>query len=270
MAVVVSLLTSAITFAFAGAVLQQYLRRPRAPMLVWGAALIWYGIATTAQCVAEVGGWSASAFRIWYLTGGLLTAAYLGQGTAFLLLPRRLANGLLALLLLATALGAVRMFSAPLSLREILPPPGRFTPRATSLPADLRALAVVLNLYGTALLVGGAIWSALNYVDHMLDRRRRPAQRLIANLLIAGGAMVVASAGSLEALGREEFLYAGEIAGISIIFLGFLRSRPRGGQPAAERPAERRQPPPPSVATAPRPARSLKRISERARRAGSR
>ncbi|HZQ37770.1 MAG TPA: hypothetical protein VFD32_17700 [Dehalococcoidia bacterium] len=277
MSVLISLLASAITFAFAGAVLWQYRRRRRTYQLVWAAALLCYGAATTAQFVAEAWGWSVEAFRVWYLAGGLLTAAYLGQGTAFLLLPRRAARASFVLLLLLSLVAAWRIFTVPLHIDEILPPAGRVSPRATSLPADLRADAALLNIYGTLLLVGGAIWSAVVYLDQRLDRRRRGGDRVVANLLIAGGALVIASAGSFEALGHGEFLYAGEILGIAIIFAGFLRSGrshtvragPAPAQPAAGVHAQ------PLLATAPpgrTSVRSLRRMRDREtdpRRAGS-
>ncbi|HLZ70284.1 MAG TPA: hypothetical protein VKV26_10300 [Dehalococcoidia bacterium] len=268
MSVAISLLASLITFAFAGAVLWQYRRRRRLHRLVWAVALLCYGAATSAQFVAEGWGWSTPAFRIWYLSGGLLTAAYLGQGTAFLLLPRRAARIIFAVLLLVSAVATLRIFTVPLHLGEILPPAGKVTPRATSLPADLRADAALLNIYGTLLLVGGAIWSAILYLDVRLDRRRRAGNRVIANLLIAGGAIVIASAGSLEAFGHGEFLYAGEILGISIIFAGFLRS---GSQPRATAPEAGVVPSAgsagesagPTAAAPAAPARSLHRISDR-------
>lgn len=280
MSVLISLLASLITFAFAGAVLWQYRRRRRAYQLVWSVALLCYGAATTAQFVAEAWGWSAPAFRIWYLSGGLLTAAYLGQGTAFLLLPRRAARAIFVLLLLVSIVAAWRIFTVPLQMSEVLPPAGKVSPRATSLPADLRADAALLNIYGTLLLVGGAIWSAIVYLDQRLDRRRRSGDRVIANLLIAGGALVIASAGSFEALGHGEFLYAGEILGIAIIFAGFLRSgRNHAPRTVPATPEPMRPMAAPSLAgtTAPPPrtsggVRSLRRMRDREsdpRRAGT-
>jgi hypothetical protein len=259
------LLASLITYLFAGTVLLQYLHRRRLHTLVWAVALLCYGVATSAQFVAEAYGWSTAAFRIWYLTGGLLTAAFLGQGSALLLLPRRLARALLVLLIAASVVGTYRIAVVGLSTADILPPLGKVTPTAANLPADLRALAVILNIYGTLLLVGGAIWSAVVYVDHMLDRRRRAGYRVLSNLLIAGGAMIVASAGSLEALGHGEFLYLGEIAGISVIFAGFLCSRERMRFPWT-RPTAGPAPVPesPGAAVMAGPsARSLRRIRDR-------
>lgn len=248
MATAVSLLASIITFVFAGAVMAQYIERPRPYKLIWAIALLTYGAATVAQVAAEVGGWSVFGFRVWYLSGGLLTAAYLGQGTAMLLLPKRLANTLLALLLALTVICIVRSFQAPITLQQILPPVGKISPKATSLPADLRLLAALLNIYGTLLLIGGALWSAVVYLDRRLDRRRSAGYRALSTLLIAAGSLIVASAGSLEALGRGEFLYAGEIAGITIIFLGFLRAKETMGLPVPAIHGRHGLAPPPAAA----------------------
>ncbi len=271
MTAAISVLATLITFAFASAVLLQFWQRGGQYRLIWGVALICYGSATAVQFAAELNGWGTGVFRVWYLSGGLLTAAYLGQGTAFLLLPRRLAVALLCILVAASLWGAFRIATVPLTRVAISPLPGKISPSAGNLPPDLRALAALLNIYGTLLLIGGAVWSALVYVDHRLDRRRRAGYRLLSNLLIAGGSLVVASAGSLETFGHGEYLYAGEIAGITIIYLGFLRSResmhwPGRAAETASIPGSRTlpQPRPTGAASLAAPtARSLRRLSDR-------
>lgn len=225
MSTAVSLLATLITLAFTAAVFVQWLQRRGPHRLVWTFALLCYGVATLVQFLAEAGGWTLLEFRLWYLAGGLLTAAYLGQGTAMLLLSPRVWRMLLLCLIAASVWAAYRIFTVPLSLAAVQPLAGKVTPQATHLPADLRALAALLNIYGTLLLVGGAVWSALVYADRVLDKRRRAGHRLVATLLIAAGSLVVAGAGSLETFGNGEYLYAGEIAGITIIFIGFLRVR---------------------------------------------
>jgi hypothetical protein len=268
MAAAISLLATLITLLFAGVILLQCRRRPSVYRLVWAAALVFYGLATAMQFVAEISGWNVAAFRVWYLFGGLLTAAYLGQGTALLVLPRRPARALLWILVLASAYGALRLATLHLSIVEIAPPAGKVTPRADALSGDLRALAALLNIYGTLLLVGGALWSAVLYFDRMLDSRRRAGYRLVANLLIAGGALIVAGAGSLETFGHGEYLYAGEIIGITLVFVGFLcsseprrlpfsrpRTTPSGSGSKGPDPAQPHAPP--------TPARSLRRVSDR-------
>jgi hypothetical protein len=263
----ISLIATLITFLFAAAVLRQYRQRGGTHRLVWSVALFCYGVATAVQFLAEVRGWSTGAFRLWYLAGGLLTAAYLGQGTALLLMPRRLAIALLWLLVAASLWGAFRSATVPLTAAQIAPPAGKISPAATHLPADLRALAALLNIYGTLLLVGGAVWSAIVYIDRALDRRRRAGYRLLSNLLIAGGSLVIASAGSLETFGHGEFLYFGEIAGITIIFLGFLRSRETMRLPFLQRsaPVNAASDPKAPAESGPREVqvRSLRRLSDR-------
>jgi hypothetical protein len=263
----ISLIATLITFLFAGAVLRQYRQRGGTHRLIWSVALFCYGVATAVQFWAEVRGWSIGAFRLWYLAGGLLTAAYLGQGTALLLIPRRLSIALLWLLVGASLWGAFRSATVPLTAAQIAPLPGKISPTATHLPADLRALAALLNIYGTLLLVGGAMWSAIQYVDRALDRRRRAGYRLLSNLLIAGGSLVVASAGSLETFGHGEFLYFGEIAGITIIFVGFLRSRETMRLPFVRHPVPLDAASNPQAPTESGPrtvqVRSLRRLSDR-------
>jgi hypothetical protein len=242
MSTAISLLATVITFVFAAAVLRQYIERPRPYKLAWVAALLCYGLATLAQFAAALHGWTVFEFRLWYLSGGLLTAAYLGQGTAMLLLPRRVGRGLLVALLLLSIVALWRSFTAPIALSSILPPAGKISPQATHLPADLRLLAAVLNIYGTLLLVGGALWSCIIYFDRSLDHRRRAGYRALSTLLIAAGSFIVALAGSFEALGQGEFLYLAEIIGITVIFLGFLRSRETMGLPHLEMHAARAEP----------------------------
>jgi hypothetical protein len=266
MATGVSLLATLITLAFTVAVFVQWLQRRGPHRLVWTFALLCYGVATLVQFLAEAGGWTLVEFRLWYLAGGLLTAACLGQGTAMLLLAPRAWRVLLICLVVVTLWAVYRTFTVPLTLTVVLPAAGKVTPQATHLPADLRALAALLNIYGTLLLVGGAVWSALVYADRMLDKRRRAGHRLIATLLIAAGSLIVAGAGSLETFGNGEYLYAGEIIGITVIFIGFLRVRETLPVPMPLPRFRRRAPADQAVPETPPagPTRSLRNMRERA------
>jgi hypothetical protein len=101
----------------------------------------------------------------------------------------------------------------------------------------------------------------------MLDRRRRAGQRLVSTVFIAAGSLIVAGAGSLETFGHGEYLYAGEIVGITVIFAGFLGGRDLFPVPAPW-PRLRRRSAPPTSAPQPAggPVRSLRRISDREER----
>ena len=47
--------------------------------------MLFYGIASGCEAIGAAGGWNETLYETWYLTGALLTAGWLGLGTAFLL-----------------------------------------------------------------------------------------------------------------------------------------------------------------------------------------
>jgi hypothetical protein len=81
---VLPLLTSVASFALAALVLDQWRQRRRSFQLVWGLGLLSYGISSGAQFVGAFG-WTPVLYRLWYMFGALLVAAYLGTGTVYLL-----------------------------------------------------------------------------------------------------------------------------------------------------------------------------------------
>lgn len=85
MNVALPLLTSAVSFACAGLVLDRWSRRRRSFQLVWGLGLLWYGLASGTEFCGSAFGWSGGLYRAWYLFGAVLVAAYLGMGTLYLL-----------------------------------------------------------------------------------------------------------------------------------------------------------------------------------------
>ena len=149
-----------------------------------------YGAAATAEAVgAAQGHWNLGIYRTWYFFGGLMVAAYLGMGTAYLMLPRRAAHIIMAVLALATIYGAVRVFTASISpenLQKLLPPRRSRWCRFpfTIMPTDIEVLAPILNIAGAAFLFGGALWTAW-----VFWRQRSKPYRVLSNVLIAIGAL---------------------------------------------------------------------------------
>jgi hypothetical protein len=80
-------------------------------------------------------------------------------------------------------------------------------------------LTILLNIYGTLTLVGGAIYSAF-----IFWRKRVLPNRVIGNVLIAAGALLPASAGTFVKLGLADWLYLSELLGATIMFIGFLQA----------------------------------------------
>ena len=157
-------------------------RDRRAPELAaWAGALAAYGVAAGALAWGAAAGWSDAAFRVYYLGGGLLTAALLGIGS-LLLVGRRWAAPV-ALIYTGLAVG----IALAMSLQE--PITGTAIPEAQDV-LDLwpaRIVAIVGNTLGTLAVVGVA---AATF-------RARP----LGNALILAGIGVAAVGSGLAGLG---------------------------------------------------------------------
>lgn len=226
MNVVIPLASSLVSFVFAIAVLDQYFARRQPYQLVWALGLLMYGIATGCEFLTGAFGLNATTFRVWYLFGAVFAAAFLGLGTVYLLAPRPLAHLLMAGLLLASVYAAAMVFAAPVNL-GVLVPGGVMSGEAfVAGAASPRGLTPFFNIFGTVALWGGATWTGLVF---LLKRKER--HRAVSNFLIAHGAVFTALGGTLARFGWPDGLYVAELAGIIVIFIGFLRSREIFGLP---------------------------------------
>jgi hypothetical protein len=74
---------------------RSFLLRAGGSKALWAIGFALFAAATISEAVAQRVGWSPTLFRSYYLSGGVLTVAYLGAGSAWLLLPRRARDVLL-------------------------------------------------------------------------------------------------------------------------------------------------------------------------------
>ena len=94
-------LTTGLSFVFAALVADQWIRRRQPYQLVWAIGLVWYGLAAGAELLGAAFGWNETLYRVWYLTGALWVAAWLGLGSVYLLARTRFAFAFAGSLLLA-------------------------------------------------------------------------------------------------------------------------------------------------------------------------
>lgn len=92
---VLPLASSLIILVFAALVFRRYAARGGLHLLVWGVGLACFGVGSFAEAYSAVA-WHPTVFRFWYLGGAMLNAAWLGQGTVYLLQGQRLPNVLVA------------------------------------------------------------------------------------------------------------------------------------------------------------------------------
>ena len=209
-----------ITLIFTIAVFNRYRARGGAHLLLWAIGLVFYGLGTGMEVVLGLT-FNALALKLWYLSGAMLTAAWLGQGTVNLLARRgslaRVSNVLLLLLSLA-ALGLV--IAAPLQSAAGFHPG---TPVSAQYKDILTrsgltiAMTILLNTYGTFTLVGGALYSAF-----LFWRKKVLFNRMLGNILIAGGAILPAIGGSFLKAGLPDWLYLSEFTGVILMYGGFI------------------------------------------------
>ncbi|MCB0026549.1 MAG: hypothetical protein KDE28_01495, partial [Anaerolineales bacterium] len=118
MAIIVSGLTTLVSFILALKVGRQYQRRGHPHQLVWAIALLFFALGVGCQFLGEFQGWSPLLYRLWYLTGAILTAAYLGLGTVYLQAKRPTAHRLLILVIAASVVAALMVWQAPIDLSQ--------------------------------------------------------------------------------------------------------------------------------------------------------
>ena len=85
MATLLPALTAVLALIMAVALLDQWRERRQPFQLVWALGMTFFGIASGCEAVAAAAGWTEGLYRTWYLTGAVLTAGWLGLGTAMLL-----------------------------------------------------------------------------------------------------------------------------------------------------------------------------------------
>jgi hypothetical protein len=217
----IPLASSILSFIFAAIVFRRYQRRRGPYLLLWGVGMTFYAIGGFCEAYYGLWGWNPMVFRLWYLFGAILVAAWLGQGTVYLLAKRRWADGLMVALGIGSLYAAFRVFGAELDpslMTSGLHTGSELSGRAI-VTSGVRSLTPIFNLYGTVTLVGGALYSAW-----IFWRKRILLHRTLGNLMIAAGALLPAFGGGLSRFGVAGVLYLSEFLGAVLLFGGFLRA----------------------------------------------
>ena len=212
-------LSTIVTFAFAVAVYNRYRQRGGIHLLLWAFGLLLYGIGTLSEVIL---GWTFNAFvvKIWYLTGAMLTAAWLGMGTVHLLFRRGNTARILTWILAAVSvLAFLLVMLAPVTSTayDVARPISEQYKDIFTRNGLIILLTILLNIYGTLTLVGGAIYSAF-----LFWRKKILANRMFGNILIAAGALSPAMGGTFLRVGLTDLLYLSELVGAILMFIGFM------------------------------------------------
>ena len=154
----ISILSTLVTAYFTYAVIERYRAKGGVHLLLWGIGLLFYGIGTFTEVVLSFT-YSGLALRLWYLSGAMLTAAWLGQGTVHLLIRKRNVAMALSGVLVIVSLGAfILVMLAPLAsvvgTYDVRAPISEQYKEIITRNSLVIALTIILNIYGTLALVG--------------------------------------------------------------------------------------------------------------------
>jgi drug/metabolite transporter (DMT)-like permease len=259
--------STAVMIFFTISVFQRWQARRKSYFLFWAIGLGLFAAASFAEAYFAAVGWSSLIFFTWYFFGAVLTAAWIGHGT-FLLLVRKRWGQILTGLLIAASLGALVLMlqvmpkldptgfdrTRPISEQyrtKVIEPGDEVRPGSVMadtvyrgetvtieqgvlpLGAPIRISTIFFNIYGTLMLVGGALWSAWLFL-----RKKVLPNRVLGNVLIAAGALSIASASTLTRLGIGSYLYLGELIAAVLMYSGFvLAARPATNEQSVAEPA---------------------------------
>ena len=224
-------ISTIVTFIFTAAVYNRYRQRGGIHLLLWAIGLLFYGLGTLSEVLLSLT-FNVLALKIWYLTGAMLTAAWLGMGSVHLLIRKGSTAMIITwVLVFVSALAAILVFIAPVissSYNVALPASEQY--KDIFMRSGLIILfTILLNIYGTLTLVGGAIYSAF-----LFWRKKILANRMYGNILIAAGALSPAMGGSLLKAGLTDMLYLSELIGAILMFIGFLMATSGTSEPVQE------------------------------------
>jgi hypothetical protein len=190
-----------VSLRLSGDLLRRFRDRRAPELAAWAAALAAYAIAAGALAWGAAAGWSDAAFRVYYLGGGLLTAALLGAGSLLLVGRRWVAPAALVY----TGLAAGIALAMPLQ--------GHITGTAIPQAQDVldiwpaRITAIVGNSLGTLAVV----------IVAFATFRARP----LGNALILAGVGVAAVGSGLAGLGVGTLAPAIALAAV-LLYAGFV------------------------------------------------
>jgi hypothetical protein len=218
----VPLVASGVAFVFAGLLGRRWLASRQPFELFWVVALAMYGVASLALTIGVASGWTRLTFDLYWALGACLNVPFLAAGELALLVRRRwvpAALWIVLVFLIAWTVAVLRAAEVDATALAQQLPAGRevFGP---STPAQRLPSYMAYPAY--AILVAGALWSAWKM-------RGRPElkDRFVGTLLIALGATIVAAGSGFAAGGLLVGFTLTLVAGISVMFWGFLRAARR-------------------------------------------
>lgn len=210
-----------VAMAFSLSLLKGWRARRRPNLLAWALALAMFAVASAAAAWGLLFGWSEGTFRMYYLFGAVVNVPVLALGSIYLMAPRTAAHLAATVVVGASLWAAFQVLGAPLNQGGLTT---SGIPAGSSVIGGApRALSRAYSYAGFVVVVGSALLSAYK----LARRNQHGLKRLaVANSLIALGTLVVAVASGFARYGSGAVFAVGLLGGVSVMFAGFLKTRP--------------------------------------------
>lgn len=209
-----------VAFAFAVALGRRFVERRRAHLALWCAALALYGAASAAVAAGVASGWTRPLFEAYWILGAVLNVPLLAAGEVKLLARGPILDAAVWIVLAFVTAYTVAVTRGaavdPIALTGSLPS-GK---EVFGDGSEAHRLPQLISIPSYLVLVVGATWSAFRI-------RGRPElrDRFVGTLLIVLGASITAVAGSaFAAAGNATAFSLALLAGVAVMFAGFLRA----------------------------------------------
>jgi len=210
----IPIITTLFTVYFFSIIYKHWRQKPDALYLLWWTiGVVCYGIGTLVESLHTIYGWSPFLFKSWYIAGAFLGGVPLAQGTIYLLMKRKTANILTAILVVVLVISSILTILSPLDVAKV----------SDKLNGNvlewsyIRLITPFINIYAVIFLVGGAFYSAFKYFGN-----KEFKGRFWGNVLIAIGGILPGIGGTATKFGYTYVLYVTELLGILLIFAGYM------------------------------------------------
>jgi hypothetical protein len=209
-----------VAFAFAVALGRRFVERRRAHLALWCAALVLYGAASAAVAAGVASGWTRSLFEVYWILGAVLNVPLLAAGEVKLLGRGPILDAAVWIVLAFVTAYTVAVTRGaavdPVALTGSLPS-GK---EVFGDGSEAHRLPQLISIPSYVVLVVGATWSAFR-----IRGRTELRDRFVGTLLIVLGASITAVAGSaFAAAGNATAFSLALLAGVAVMFAGFLRA----------------------------------------------
>jgi hypothetical protein len=195
---ILPLFTTIVAGAFTFSLWKQYTERRKTHQLLWTIAMLFYAVAALMEFLMnrDIFGPTVLAFKVYYVLSAPLVGL-LGAGVVALLVT-----------------GAIEPIDQGVLVEAFQGPLGEaFHDAVHAYPMSVRRYAIVINIVGGLVLIGGALWS------YIKDRRRT------YNLWIfLGGLMPMIGGSALAFFHEPNLFFLFELAGTALLYWGFILS----------------------------------------------